>query len=140
MHEPASLIEVRCLRNICRNHTAVPQSPINTVDLNRQQNGNAYPLQILGEPQNRRSAPAVTEENDARSLLLLRREMPISISIQPSEDLLSSRRRSSVLIHRCMEPWNGLLGQPLNDLHLWMPAVVILHKSTDETDHNSYRM
>jgi hypothetical protein len=78
----------------------------------------------------------VTEENDARFLLLLRGETSIAVDIQPPDDLLQSLRRLSVLKHRRMERWQFLLSQAPNDLHLWMPAVILLDKSTNETEHN----
>ena len=138
MQNPSRLVEISRLRNIRRNHTiVVPPSLVDAVHLDRQQHWNAASLQILRQRDYRRPTPAMTEQNNPRISLLLRGKTPISVGIQPSDDLLQSRRRLSVFKHRRMQLWRLLLGQSPNDLHLRMPSIILLDKPANETHHNS---
>src|SRR5690242_8986035 len=66
MNHSMGLIEIRCARDIWRNHAVIRAEALHAVDLNSKQNGNSTVVELARQLDHCRTAPAMAVKNDAR--------------------------------------------------------------------------
>lgn len=139
MDQPLRLIEVDRFGDIGRNDLVVLPRFGHAINLNGQQHGDSHAAQFASQHHDGRTAPALTEENDARPVFFLWAETAVVVAIQKTQDGLVGG--FSVPIFEDLHVGIGGIGafDALGHLNWPMIGIVMPHESAHEANHDVIR-
>ena len=88
VHDSIRLVKIDGLTHIRGNYGVVLSDFGDAVDLNGQENWNAILFKLARQHDSFRSAPAMSEDDDAGILFFSRRKRAIVVSVQTAQDFL----------------------------------------------------
>lgn len=132
------LVKIQCLGNVGWDDAIVPPSFIDAVQLDCQQNRDAVLVELAGQSIHGGSAPAVSQQNDSGTFLFFIRELTITISVQPLQDLSVRLSCVTILKDHCVDS-RILPRESFDDLHLNVAIVITANETSDKPDDDNRR-